>query len=332
MKGKKLIFLPNWVGDFLMAFAWLDTVLERREDVLLFGKPKLYQLIRGKYSRGFWIDKDGFWINLWRLFKSDAVEALLLPNSFSSALLTTLAGLKTTGIPADGRGFLLNRKIFVQETLHQSEVYARLFEAFGFKLPEKSVARIYLSQEDRYWAEDLISSLGWKNLPIFVMHPGASKPERCWPVERFGEVARLMSLTGFAVAVVGGGKEGKKGEYIEKCVEGPFFNLAALNVPLGRLAAFIERASIFLGNDSGPLHVAAALGLRCVGIYGTSIPEKTGPVLGEGAVLESVASRLPCSPCRERFFKECTPVNNVPPCIDAISVEQVLKAIERLLS
>ena len=314
-----------------MAFSCLDPVLDRG-DILLFGKPRFYQLIRGRYPQDIWIPKGrSFWGNWWRLFRSGAYTAVLLPNSFSSALHATLAGMKAVGVPADFRGFLLNKRVLVKDSLHQAEIYRRVLEAAGLSVPLPLSSRLYLSREDEEWAEEKLRNLGWENTPIFIIHPGASKPERCWPVERFSEVAKRVSERGFAVVVVGGGADAERGRVIERAVKGPFLNIAAENPPLGRLAAFIKRGSVFLGNDSGPLHIAAAVGLRCVGIYGTSIPEKTGPILNKNAHFIPVCSRYPCSPCRERFFKDCQPVGGVPPCIDAISVEMVWEAVASLL-
>ena len=331
MRLKKVVFLPNWVGDFLMAFASLDCAFEK-EPFLLFGYPKLFELIRGKYHVGFWIEKGSWGSSLWRLFRSSAVEAVLLPNSFSSALMATLAGMKTIGLDTDARGFLLNRRLRVDKTLHQAEIYRRILEEAGLKVPERLTGRLYLDERDVEWARGFVRSLGWKERGFAALHVGASKPQRCWPVESFEEVARRLIDAGVPVAVVGSASEAEDAEVIgEDLPNNMFVNVAKLNLSLGKLAAFISLAKLFVGNDSGPLHMAAASGVDCVGIYGTSVPEKTGPVLAKDVRFIPVSSRYPCAPCRERFFEECDPVNGKPPCIAAIGVGDVWQAVEALL-
>lgn len=152
-------------------------------------------------------------------------------------------------------------------------------------------------------------------------------------VEGFKEVAKRLEGYGLAVAVVGSSYfEGTMAQEIGKELsKNGFCDVSGLDLPLGKLAAFISLARIFVGNDSGPLHIAACAGVDSVGIYGTSVPEKTGPVLAPGTKFKAVCSRYPCSPCRERFFKDCQPVDGKPPCIANITVEDVVGAIEKIL-
>ena len=326
----KLVYLPNWVGDFLMAWASLRWCLGR--DVLLFGKPRFRELVEGDLSEARWIPKSGSFTRDWlRLFKSEAVEAVLLPNSFSSALITTLAGMRTVGIPSDGRGFLLNKRV-LPRCFHQADVYREILDAAGLKVPERPLPSLSLAPEHLEWAEDRLRRAGFGNTPVFCVHPGASKSQRCWMVEGFAQVCRRLLREGFGIVIVGGGADSREAEAVEEMVSGSgVLNLAREDVSLGRLAAVISLACGFLGNDSGPLHIAAAAGVPSVGIYGTSVPEKTGPVTVPGVPFVPVCSRFPCSPCRERFFKECEPQNGKPPCIAAISVEDVWGAVEEVL-
>ncbi len=326
MRAETVIFLPNWVGDFLMAFASLDRVF--KEGMLFFGKPHFFQLIRGKYPGDVWIEKkSAFLRDLATLFKSRATCAVLLPNSFGSALLATLSGMsKVVGVPSDFRGFLLTKRVLPSAT-HQAEIYRELLEAAGLSFEGELEARMYLAREDLEWAREKLDALGVRGEPVFAFHPGASKALRRWPADRFAEVARRVAKRGWFVVAVGDRRDAA----LVDTPSAGFYNLAAESPPLGRLAAFLSLCSLFLGNDSGPLHIAAAAGVPCVGIYGTSVPERTAPVLRRGGVFKAVASRLPCSPCRERLKRECEPVDGVPRCIHGIGVEEVWGALEPLL-
>lgn len=332
--GEKVVILPNWVGDFLMAFCWLDEILET-QGVFLCGKPHFFELIRGKYPSSIWVPKypgfSGFFRTVKALFNTSAYEAILLPNSISSALLATVSGMKKiTGRPTDGRFFLLTKKVYVEEELHQSEIYRKILEAGGLKVKSEAEANIYLAHEDIQWAQDFVRER-FGERPLFAIHPGASKKERRWPVSRFAEIAVRASKKGYAVVVVGSGLEKSLGDYICSQIPGDCYNVAADNLSLGKLAALISKCEVFLGNDSGPAHIAAACGLKVVVIYGPGSPAKTSPVLNRKAQFSPVTLNFPCSPCRERFFKDCEPVEGVPPCIWEISVEMVWNRVREYL-
>ena len=103
---------------------------------------------------------------------------------------------------------------------------------------------------------------------------------------------------------------------------------------LVELAAVIERCSLYVGNDSGPMHIAAALGVPTVGIYGSSSPDRTSPHGVWRAVHLSVSASFACSPCRERFFEDCPSLpssDERPPCLNEVSVKMVTAAVDRIL-
>ena len=328
---EKVIILPNWVGDFLMAFCWLDGTLED-QNVCLCGKPRFYELIRGKYPPSIWIPRytgfGGFFRTVRALFNTRAYEAILLPNSLSSALLANLSGMrKITGRPTDGRFFLLTKRVYVSDELHQAEVYRRVLEAGGLKVKEDAESNIYLSDEDIKWARQTLRER-FGERPLCAIHPGASKKERRWPVSRFAEIALRLSKRGYAVVVVGSGSEGFLGELICSHVAEGCYNAAEGDLSLGKLAALISQCQLFVGNDSGPAHIAAACGLRVVVIYGPGSPAKTSPVLNRKALFSAVTLNYHCSPCRERFFRDCEPIRGIPPCIWNIDVEMVWERLK----
>ncbi len=335
-KTKTVIILPNWVGDFLMAFASLDPVMEKNR-LLLMGKRRFWELIRGKYPYSIWIEKHegfkGFLKNIINLMRSEASVAVLLPNSFSSALTATLSGMsKIIGIPSDGRFFLLTHKVKINSFLHQAEIYRKILEAAGLKFEGTLSANLYLSEDDEIWAKERLKKLGWEREKIFVVHPGASKKERCWPIERFSEIATLTQKKGYKILIVGSKRENHLARTIkEKIKNKEVFDLTELDLSLGKLAAFIKQGDVFLGNDSGPLHIAAASGLKCVGIYGPGSPKKTGPILSKTATFKYVSLEMNCSPCKERFFKDCKPIEEKPPCIWNISTEMVWERLKEFL-
>ncbi len=97
------------------------------------------------------------------------------------------------------------------------------------------------------------------------------------------------------------------------------------------LAGIIERADLYVGNDSGVMHLAAAVHTKLVGIFGSSAPRETGPFIPPSEY-RAVQKDFSCRPCRERFFDDCKPsTSNKPPCMEEITVENVFKAVLELV-
>ena len=102
-----------------------------------------------------------------------------------------------------------------------------------------------------------------------------------------------------------------------------------------QLGAVVERCGLYVGNDSGPMHLAAALGIPTVGIYGPSSPDRTSPRGTLEAPHLAVSAFFECSPCREKFFDECPspPTSDrKPPCLAQVSVETVVAEVDRMLA
>ncbi len=330
-----LAFMPNWVGDFLMAFASLD---EFFGSFLIFAPPNFYDLIAGKYDPSLFIGRErsklGFFKNFYAIFRSRIYRAVLFPNSFSSALLVSLCGMKRiVGLPTDFRFWLLTDRVDIQdlENLHQAEVYRKILEEAGFRYDGPIRSRVYLREEDVEWALDFMGKMGIRREETVLIHPGASKRERCWPPARFREIVSRLLRRGFKVVILGSRREADLGEMISRDLSG-VIDVTRYDLPLGKLSALILNGGfIFIGNDSGPLHIASCGVPNIIGIYGPGSPKKTGPLFGESTRFIPVTRNFPCSPCRERFFRDCRPIEGLPPCIYDIGVDDVWEAIDEIL-
>lgn len=330
-----LAFMPNWVGDFLMAFASLD---EFFGSFLIFAPANFYDLIAGKYDPFLFIprerSKSGFFKNFYSIFRSKIYKTILFPNSFSSALLVSLCGMKRiVGLPTDFRFWLITDRVEIEdlENLHQAEIYRRILEEAGFRYDGSMRSRVYLREEDVGWALDFMGKMGIVREETVLIHPGASKRERCWPPARFREIVSRLLKRGLRVVIVGSRKEADLGEMISRDLPG-VIDVTKYDLPLGKLSALILKGGfLFIGNDSGPIHIASCGVPNIIGIYGPGSPRKTGPLSGENTRFIPVTKSLPCSPCRERFFKDCRPVEGLPPCIYNISVADLWEAVDEIL-
>ncbi len=182
---------------------------------------------------------------------------------------------------------------------------------------------------DHHEASAVLAACGISNeRPVIVLHPGAGWPLKSWPVERWGRLAcRVQQLWGVRPVVTGSPTEHELVASIVARSEGAAINVAGL-LSLGGLAALYTRSSAVVGIDSGPLHLATAVGTPVAGIYGPAGADEFGPwAIPERARV--VEARLACSPCRILAAPPCGAVTQ-PACLRAISVEAVIAALVEL--
>ena len=158
--------------------------------------------------------------------------------------------------------------------------------------------------------------------PFFALISQARWPTKLWRDERFVELARrLIDRTGFKAVLVGGPGDRAALERMKDKIGEGAINLAG-RTDLPELAEVLRRASFAVTVDSGPMHLAAAVGTRCVALFGPTAPWRTGPY-GTGHIV--VRKGLDCSPC---FSRKCAD----PKCMTAITVDDVLEAMSPILS
>ncbi len=258
--------------------------------------------------------------------------AVVFPNSFRSALVPALAGIRRrVGFATDGRGWLLTDprpKSPELRAAHQVEHYLELVRALGYEGPPPQ-ARLAVSEERLRWAAEAVEGLQGPgpSRPVVGFHPGAAYgPAKRWFAERFARVAEGAAGELDAVVLVFGARG-----------EAPWAEAAAAERPgrvvdwTGRtdaadLAALFARCDVVVCNDSGPMHLAAAVGTPVVAVFGSSDPSRTGPA-GPGHVV--VREPIECSPCFERVC----PLSADPyACFEGISPARVLEAVADTLA
>jgi len=330
---KAVVVLPNWLGDFIMALPSLLGALEEERTLLLGPKP-FYTLLEGRYPPECYLALTkrgrGKVFQGARLLLTRPVDrAALLPNSLLSALMCLLGGVpRTWGLPTDGRRFLLHRRVPLPPgPIHQAEIYHHILEKADLYRPWEGPI-IHTSHQAKEKAQELWNKEGMEGEKVVVIHPFSSKEPRTWLPSRFHELVKRFIQRNLRVILLGSPRERKKAQAILEGLRG-VVNLTALEWGLGEMAAILERASLFIGNDSGPGHLAAAVGTPTITIHGSTAPHLTGP---RGERAHHIWKAFPCSPCRERFFKECQPAQeNRPPCLEAITVEEVWEEAEKVL-
>ncbi len=222
---------------------------------------------------------------------------------------------------------LLYTDIVRSPTAHVHRIKRNLEAVRALGLEPKSSALILRpSHEDDEDAADLLRQVGVEGAthPLVMLHPGARYWFKAWPAERFADLADRLSEE-LSCAVLVGGSEA------DRAVAGTIHSRArskptvlAGRTTLPQFAALLKRCRLFIGNDNGPMHMAAALQVPLVALFGPSDPEIWGPRGGAMEVIYRGAA------CRECVHPTC--VKGDESCMHQISVEEVLAASRRLLA
>jgi heptosyltransferase-2 len=244
--------------------ARITAVCRRGLDALLAGSPWLDEVIAGetKSTRGM--------IGLARRLRPLEPEAaLLLPNSFRSALLARLAGAaRRVGYIRYGRSVLLSRGLAAprpKQPVPALDYYARLG---AWALGQEDIDRrmqLFVTDAERAEAARLLEGVG---RPYAVLCPGANKLAKRWPAERFARVAETLSAHGLAVAATGAPGERAIVAEVADTAATTVHDLVVRGITLGGLKAVIADADLMVTNDTGPRHIAAAVGTPVVTLFG----------------------------------------------------------------
>ncbi len=339
---KILVRCPNWVGDVVMATPALRALRHnfREAKISLLLKPKLKKILENSPWFDQMIDfnpggngkeKEGYFSFVRELRKENFDLAVIFPNSFSSALMVWLAGIKKRlGYRRNGRGFLLTDKIdpFKKSgkimPVSMVDYYLSLLSYLGCETANTKT-ELFLSGENKKTGEDLLKNYGIEENGLLVaITPGASfGTSKCWPGEFFARVADLLQEKYRArILLLPGPGEEDTAKKIGKLMKKKPVNFCNPVLSLDLLKAVIYQCSLLLANDSGPRHFAHAFNKPTVVIMGSTDPRYTGYPQEKTTVLRE---DLPCSPCH---LKEC-PADHK--CMYLITPEKVFSASEELI-
>ncbi len=251
------------------------------------------------------------------------------------AILSLASGAMSRAGLDNGRGWFLTMQAIDRGfgAMHEAAYWLQVAALLGADPAGGWRPNIPLNESHRASAANLLREAGTNRAsPLVAIHPGAGAYSRAriWPIERFAEVAKkLIKLHNASIIVLGGPDEVKAAATLQRQVSSPaVYNLAG-STSIHETAAIIERCSLFLGNDSGPMHIAAAVGTPVVAVFGPSNKEAWGPYTppGEPSPHRVVARNLPCQPCFYRAHslglrEGCGP----RPCLTTLTHDPVLAA------
>ncbi|MBM3342533.1 MAG: lipopolysaccharide heptosyltransferase II [Betaproteobacteria bacterium] len=309
---KILVVAPAWVGDTVMAQPMFTLLHERHANLQLdvlappFTLPLLSRMPEVRRGIVAHLGHGELKLNERRRIARELQaerydQAIVLPNSFKSALIPLLAKIPLrTGFRGEMRYGLLNdvRRLDEKALPRMVQRFAVLALQRGAHLPP-TLPQPRLTAQPLSAKNIQLNQILTKNMPLAVFCPGAEYgPAKRWPAEHFGTLAAKAAAAGHAVALIGSPKDADIGAAIAHASNNACVNLCG-HTSLEDAIDIIARAALVVSNDSGLMHVAAALDRPLLALYGSSSPAFTPPLCDKAQILKI---DIDCSPC---FKREC---------------------------
>ena len=328
MTGKTIIYLPNWLGDMVMAAPMLQALrASSHEEIWAVGKPSAMHLYNGLDLFNRFIPYSGrgvvpFLDTVTNVGRLSFETGVVLPHSFRSALLLFLGSVKTRiGYGKNKRGFMLTKAVAEAAQMPEPTVehYLRLLDALGVpRGVEAPVLKVTEDEERKF--DERFTDVGNGHI-VFIV--GAQYgPSKRWPDSHFAALADLLveRFSSPVYLLPGRGEEGIARLILEKVRHKESVQVKEMDVRDLKVA--LSRASVVVGNDTGPRHISAALSVPTIVILGPMDERYT--VYPSGHTY-SMVKDLPCRPCNKR---RCDKDHE---CLKGITPEEVLRKAEEVI-
>jgi heptosyltransferase-2 len=337
--GKILIRGTNWIGDVVMTLPAIAAVREAypAARISILVKPWVADLLRisPDVDEVLVYERPGVHEGLGGIFrlagelKAGKFDmAILLQNAIEAAIIAWLARIPVrAGYSTDARGLLLTHAVKRPDDIlrvHQTLYYLEMLRALGLKTSGKE-AKLIIGEGEKTLADRILKTRGIAETPLLVgMAPGAAYgPAKRWYPDRFARVAdRLIEHFSARVLLFGSAGDHAVARSVQERARHSLVDLTG-ETSLREAISLIARCGLFVTNDSGLMHVAGALGVPTVAVFGSTNPRTTSPV-GRKSVV--ITKNAPCSPC----LRETCPTDFI--CMDLITADEVYDTAVTLLT
>ncbi len=331
---KILIRATNWVGDAIMALPALRAARSRfpQAEITILARPYVAFIYKDQQvcDNMMFVDYKRDMVGEIREQKFD--KALLLQNAFEAAWFAWRAGIpERIGYARDGRSLLLTKAVPVPKPgeipAHEQYYYLELLRRAGWldSLPNETRISLGVPEENRKRAAEFLSSHGAKSQGLRIaIGAGASYGSaKCWPPDRFADLAnRLQTKSGVDIILFGTRAEAPVSAAIAAGMRQTPIDLTG-KTSIDDLPALLSQCHLFIGNDSGAMHVAAAVGLPVVAVFGPTDPFGTAPVTPRCSIVQE---KPYCSPC---FLRSCPTDHR---CMTRVTPDAVAAAAQHWIS
>ncbi len=338
MKAREriLIFNVNWLGDVLFSTATIRNIRNNYPDgfIACIIPPRCFPVLEGNIHLDEIIvfDEKVKHKNLWQklkfvsyLHRKKFDKVFLLHRSLSRALITWLAGIpERVGYYTPKRGFLLTKSFIAPplESVHRIDYYLNIIKEAGLIVQDRHT-EFFVTQDDiRVVEEFLVNNSISEDDFLAGINPGGNWRPKRWPKENFAELAdKLTDQFKAKIIITGSGQDLELAQVIRQNMRHGAI-LACGKLTIKQFAVLANILNIFVSADSGPMHIANAMGARkIIALFGPTDPKLTGPYPSDNVVIvrKNVACRIPC------YKVNCT--DNL--CMKKITVDYVIEEIRK---
>ncbi len=328
-----LVKAPNWIGDAVLCGPLLASLRAswRKAHIAVLARQKVLAAVERLAGPDEIVPEERLGLSgMTRLIREGTFDAFVsLSSGLAAPLAAALARVPVrVGFRGGWPGPLFTQSLApLPRSLHQVEHYLALGTALGSPRPARPRLSWRIKPGDTTEARAFLAgeSRGRRGALAALAPGGAFGPAKRWFRHRWAALADRLSLeAGCRVVIVGGAVEESEAAAIAELAARPPL-IAAGRLSLGGTAALLEHCRAFVSNDSGLLHVGAAVRVPTLGLFGSSNPYWTGPHGPEGKALWG---RVPCAPC---YRRRCLPGRNYG-CLDALSVDLVWRELEGVVA
>ncbi len=334
--GRTLFIKPSSLGDIVHALPVVSAIKARWPEVHLTWVVKrrwaeIVDRVEG-VDRVWRVDETaGSWVGeAYRLRAERFDVAVDLQGLFRSGALAWLCGAPVRIGFANGREgspwFYTRRVPIPTKDMHAVDRYLLVAESLGARVEGAPQFRFRLLDVDMEAVRNILHRKGASmDRPWIAMNVSARWPTKRWSLGSFARVIDRLHQEGLGpVVVIGSAEERADAEQLRTIAKSRFIDLTG-EVPLRCLPALLSTAALLVTNDSGPMHIAAAVGVPVVALFGPTSEIRTGPY---GANHRVLAGPVPCRPCFSRVCRHDPELE----CLHLIEPENVVEAVRRLLS
>ncbi|MDR1124007.1 MAG: lipopolysaccharide heptosyltransferase II [Elusimicrobiota bacterium] len=334
------IFQTSFIGDSVLTTPLVQktAALFPKAKITIVTRPQTAEIFQHlkEVSEIIIDDKRGLGkiTGVWKTSKAvrqSRADVILVPHrSFRSALIAKLSGVKVRiGFTNSEGRFFYTKTVPFSWMIHDAERNLYLLQGIvneNFKSAELNMQNAGANAGDS--AAKMLADAGLEGKTLAGVHPGSVWPTKCWPYENYAKlITRLERELGVISVIVGGSKDIDLGEQVSRLSDAHPVNLAG-KTTLSELMALMKHFKLFVTNDSGPMHIAAAFGVPVLAIFGPTTKELGFFPYGEGNRVIEVKG-LPCRPCALHGGKKC-PQGHFK-CMRNITMDEVFAAAREML-
>ena len=333
--NKILIRGTNWIGDAILTIPAVDSIRATypQAHITVLAKPWVADIYKLFSDINEVIIYENRYDNAWGVFrlaqllkKKKFDAAILLQNAIEAAIMTCAAGIpRRAGYNSDGRGILITHCVQRSKEitkLHQIDYYLEMVKALGCVSVNKEMhLETKISRHD---AQSVLQKyITDQQKEVIGIAPGATYgPAKRWLPVRFAAVAdKIADISDCRIILLGGKSDWDTAEEVRQLAQTNLLNLAG-KTNLEEAVYLISQCRLFISNDSGLMHIAGALNIPTIAIFGSTNPATTSPAGDKSVVVRRDVS---CSPC----LKKTCPTDFR--CMELISVEDVFAVAKNIL-